>query len=142
MRRILLTFSALSAIALVAGISPHAASAAQEIAVVASDVLTADQKVFISKKGAEVVEHITAAKKLTAGTTNAMNAKREAGRPSRSARHREGETRHARSTTRSTTLTTDARQDQASGRTLLPVDRRARRGGEGKGLGVEELAFH
>ena len=138
MRRIRLTFTALSAIALVAGISPHAASAAEEIAVVASDVLTADQKVFISKKGAEVVEHIGAAKKLAAGTSGAANAQREAGKALAILRGIEKVSPATRIHDAIDALLHKTHGKKAKPEDLLPVIGVLDEVGEVKGLGVEE----
>ena len=83
MRRIRFTLSTLGAIALAAGIAAsQAATAAQVTAIVDVDVLTADQKTTINKKGADVVTHIEAAIKQAsaAGSTAAIDARREAGK--------------------------------------------------------------
>lgn len=83
MRRIRFPFSTLGAVALVAGLAAsQVATAAQVTAIVGMDVLTADQKVTINKKGADVVTHIEAAIKQAsaAGSTAAIEARREAGK--------------------------------------------------------------
>src|SRR5262249_55497927 len=72
--------AAFGVLALFAVASPRAASAAQEMVFVDTDTLTAEQKVFVSKKGGEVVSHIEAALKLTKGTTDATAARLETGK--------------------------------------------------------------
>jgi YfdX protein len=79
MRRIDLALAALGAAVLVAGAAPRAASAAQETVLVETNTLTADQKVFVSKKGGEVASHIEKALKLTGATTDRVAAKLEVG---------------------------------------------------------------
>ena len=71
--------AALGALALLAGAVPRAASAAQEVVFADTDTLTAEQKVFVSKKGGEVVSHIEAAQKLIA-TSDRVGAQRETGK--------------------------------------------------------------
>ena len=78
MRRVEFTVAALGALALVAGALPRAASAAQEMVFADTNTLTAEQKVFVSKKGGEVVSHIESAIKLTK-TSDRSGAQRETG---------------------------------------------------------------
>jgi len=79
MRRVEFTVAALAALSLFGAASPRAASAAQEMMFADTNTLTAEQKVFVSKRGSEVVSHIESALKLTK-TSDRSGAQRETGK--------------------------------------------------------------
>ena len=79
MRRVEFAVAGLGALALVVAVLPRGASAAQEMVFADTDTLTAEQKVFVSKKGAEVTRHIESAIKLTQ-TSDRVAVQRETGK--------------------------------------------------------------